>query len=567
MSETPNPWRDKYLNALDVQEHLEVRLAQCQDALRRAYIHLGAAIGGQDAQLDAALGQLKERLRQGASADLLPVLEQVETHLSQLETLQDNQSARLVEALVLCCRSLRHLRLPKPLQARLLEFVSGLEHQGLGVGQLADALNHWHGMLQEALAAAALPDASLWDRLRGGRRLVNPSLPPSAETPFYQNLPPNPTRPPVEPDLQLDGWEEGANLPSVPKEQQPVAAHISTVLQQLLDVVNPKENLLPQLNELRTRIDKGLSWQDLGEILEGLRDIFVQSYLAVDSELGDYLEKVNDDLAQICQNLGLALAKSAEAQKQQQSAGQRLNQQVAAMQQSLKNATNLEGLKREVSAQITSIQNALAQTAQQQQWHEDLQQLLGRLQTIESQSKQTQAMLERERHRATHDSLTELPNREAYNQRIKLEWQRYKRYGEGFTLAICDIDHFKKFNDQFGHQVGDRVLKLVSKALAKRLREVDFVARYGGEEFVVILPHTNLPKACKTLDKIRAAIASLAFRFRDEPVKITLSFGLAQVADKDTVASLFKRADDALYLAKAQGRNCIKVLPEGAEEE
>ena len=67
----------------------------------------------------------------------------------------------------------------------------------------------------------------------------------------------------------------------------------------------------------------------------------------------------------------------------------------------------------------------------------------------------------------------------------------------GLTLAICDADHFKRFNDQFGHQVGDRVLKLVSKALAKRLREVDFVARYGGEEFVVILPQTPLPNALK----------------------------------------------------------------------
>ena len=186
--------------------------------------------------------------------------------------------------------------------------------------------------------------------------------------------------------------------------------------------------------------------------------------------------------------------------------------------------------------------------------------------SMEQQSKRTQALLERERLRATFDSLTELPNREAYNQRIKLEWQRFKRYGQGLTLAICDIDYFKQFNDQFGHQVGDRVLKLVSKALAKRLREVDFVARYGGEEFVIILPQTPLENALKTLDKIRTAIATLAFRFRDEPVQISLSFGLAFSQDTQSANQLFARADEALYAAKSAGRNCCRIWPLPAED-
>ena len=109
-------------------------------------------------------------------------------------------------------------------------------------------------------------------------------------------------------------------------------------------------------------------------------------------------------------------------------------------------------------------------------------------------SQRTQKLSERERLRHLRQP-RELPNREAFNQRIKLEWQRYKRYGQGLTLAICDIDHFKRWHDQFGHRVGDRALKLVSKALAKRLGSGLCRLLAGGEEFVVILA---LKRLCPT---------------------------------------------------------------------
>ena len=546
MTDAPNAWREKYLDSLDEHERLESRLALCQGALRRAYIHLSAAVSGQDSDLDTALLQAKDRLKPGAGNDFAEALQRVEKHLDALETFQHQQQNQGLNALLGACHSLRRLRLPKPTLQSLNQFIHRLERQISNPAMLARALDDWQQLLEQALAAAALPDATLWQRLRGGKRL--PSSEPPAENAFYQSIPPSQTRAPAEPDLQLDDF---TNKAQVPTEQQPVAEHIAAVLQQLLDLLNPTETLLPRANELRLRIEQGLSWQQLGEALEELRDLYSQASSSLDTELTDYLERVNDDLAQICQQLGLVLASSAQST----ALAEPLNQ----LAQSVKNATDLEGLKREVSAQITGIHAALTQISSP--WQQELPKLLERLQEMEKQSQHTQALLERERLRATFDSLTELPNREAYNQRIKLEWQRFKRYGQGFTLAICDIDHFKRFNDQFGHQVGDRVLKLVSKALAKRLREVDFVARYGGEEFVVLLPQTPLENALKTLDKIRAAIASLAFRFRDEPVSISLSFGLAFSQDVETANQLFARADEALYAAKNSGRNCCKTWP------
>ncbi|HMW70176.1 MAG TPA: diguanylate cyclase [Cellvibrionaceae bacterium] len=541
MTDAPNAWREKYLDALDEHERLEARLDECQSALRRAYIHLSAAVSGQNSELDTALLQARDRLKPGASSDFSAALQKVEKHLEALETFQAQQKNLGLSALLNACHSLRRLRLPNPALQNLNQFTQRLEREIPTPAMLARALEDWQQLLEQALAAAALPDVSLWQRLRGGRRLPADEAP--AQSDFYQTIPAAPTNPAAEPDLQLDAVTHKCQ---VPIDQQPVAEHIAAVLQQLLDLLNPTEALLPRVTDLRARIDSGLSWQQLGEALEELRDLYAQASSSLDSELTDYLERVNDDLAQICQQLGAVLAVSNQSTA--------LAEPLSQLAQSVKNATDLESLKREVSAQISGIHSALNQLANP--WQEELPKLLERLQLMERQSQHTQKLLERERLRATFDSLTELPNREAFNQRIKLEWQRYKRYGQGLTLAICDIDHFKRFNDQFGHQVGDRVLKLVSKALAKRLREVDFVARYGGEEFVVILPQTPLPNALKTLDKIRAAIASLAFRFRDEPVQISLSFGLAFSLDAETANQLFARADEALYAAKNAGRNC-----------
>ena len=118
-----------------------------------------------------------------------------------------------------------------------------------------------------------------------------------------------------------------------------------------------------------------------------------------------------------------------------------------------------------------------------------------------------------------------------------------------------DIDWFKNINDTYGHQAGDRVLKVLSRGIAKRLREVDFMARYGGEEFVLVLPETQSEQAHGALDKIREAIALTPFHFKESPVQITLSMGIAEFREGDTVEKVFARADKQLYVAKEQGRN------------
>jgi len=118
---------------------------------------------------------------------------------------------------------------------------------------------------------------------------------------------------------------------------------------------------------------------------------------------------------------------------------------------------------------------------------------------------------------------------------------------------VWDVDHFKQVNDTWGHEAGDRVLKILADTLAARLRGVDLVARYGGEEFVVILADTTLEHAMETAEELRGIIAALDFHYRDQPVPITASCGLTQCVEGDDGESLFRRADAALYRAKQAG--------------
>lgn len=340
-----------------------------------------------------------------------------------------------------------------------------------------------------------------------------------------------------------------------------ISDRITQVLTELLDKFPVEECVDNKAQNARERIASGLNWFELVPTLEDIRDLIMQAYLAANNAFGDYLLAVNTELEQISQLLGV----SADAQRHQQQMSEQFSQSLSAgldrMQTSVAAAETMEGLKSCVNQQLGDIRTSLETYQQQQQTSNEasltnqLQELVARVQQMEHSAEQQQQDLEEQRRKARQDSLTELPNREAYTERANLEYQRWHRYGNPLTLAVCDIDFFKRVNDNYGHQAGDRVLKVIGKAISKRLREVDFFGRYGGEEFVALMPETDIDGAMIIWNKIREAIAGAPFRFKDKPVQITLSVGVTQFIQGDSVDAVFARADKALYQAKENGRN------------
>lgn len=172
--------------------------------------------------------------------------------------------------------------------------------------------------------------------------------------------------------------------------------------------------------------------------------------------------------------------------------------------------------------------------------------------------------LEIVRKEALTDGLTNLANRKAFDAEIRRVAEEAQEQGTTFCLALLDIDHFKSFNDNYGHQVGDQVLRLVARTLVEGVKGRDIAARFGGEEFAIILPDTNLPAGVKVGDYLRKAVAGKEVINRntgDVLGRITLSGGVAQYIAGESIDELIERADAALYTAKHNGRNQIAAAP------
>lgn len=164
---------------------------------------------------------------------------------------------------------------------------------------------------------------------------------------------------------------------------------------------------------------------------------------------------------------------------------------------------------------------------------------------------------------ATVDPLTGLANRQTMRSQLTGERDRAIRQHLPLTLALTDIDHFKKVNDTFGHAEGDNVLRAVAGVLRSAVRPYDVVYRYGGEEFLVCLPGTNTETGLLVLDRIRQAIEALSLTSeKGEPIPVTATFGLAEVDADTSVDDAIEHADKALYDGKRSGRNRVVVYSE-----
>jgi len=165
--------------------------------------------------------------------------------------------------------------------------------------------------------------------------------------------------------------------------------------------------------------------------------------------------------------------------------------------------------------------------------------------------------------RSNVDALTGIWNRSYFNQRLGEEIAAAKRYGRELSLVMLDVDRFKSLNDAHGHPFGDQVLQRIGELLHTLLRATDAPCRYGGEEFGLILTETDGAGAAATAERVRLAIAEHTFRPKDRPLRITASFGVAsaRLFDRGGLSALrlVTAADDALYRAKQEGRDCVRV--------
>ena len=158
------------------------------------------------------------------------------------------------------------------------------------------------------------------------------------------------------------------------------------------------------------------------------------------------------------------------------------------------------------------------------------------------------------------DHLTLLYNSRHFHNQLQMEIIRHNRYERPLSLLMIDIDHFKQYNDRYGHLEGDRILSMIGKAITSAVRTPDTAYRYGGEEFTIILPETDLQAATRAAHRIKHVVEKALSGFSGNNENITLSIGATEYRFGETAVEFMKRADAAMYISKNKGRNCISTI-------
>ncbi len=229
--------------------------------------------------------------------------------------------------------------------------------------------------------------------------------------------------------------------------------------------------------------------------------------------------------------------------------------EIAGVSKSIKDNLKTFSEDASISGIEAFVQSMMQETRRIQETNAQLQK---RLEKSSAEIETLQTNLQKAEHESHTDALTGIANRKKFDSTLVAETKRAVEEGTPLCLAVGDIDFFKKFNDTYGHQVGDQVLKLVARALHDNVKGSDLAARYGGEEFALVLPNTGLDNGFKLVDSIRDQIGSQRIRNKQANTdfgNVTLSLGLAQYKTGEAISDFIERADAALYRSKEAGRN------------
>ncbi|MCP5145284.1 MAG: diguanylate cyclase [Gammaproteobacteria bacterium] len=315
--------------------------------------------------------------------------------------------------------------------------------------------------------------------------------------------------------------------------------------------------------ELQQRLQQPIGEAEWPVIIESLADAMsnvVATIRAQKAELESFITQVSQQLGEFEKFVVTNQQDLDSARSGRQLLSNRLGDEMQSIRARMDDATNLVDLKRSVVASLNNIADQITSFRDNEESRisaaeERNHQLIRQMDELRFEARRLREQNEEQREQLMLDALTKVHSRYAYEKRVVEEFSRWQRYKQPLSYVIWDIDRFKSINDTYGHKVGDKLLKLVARLLARNTRKSDFLARLGGEEFVMLLPGTKAEDAAVIANKLRLVIADTDFHYNKNPRTITLSCGITEFRDGDTVDVVYQRADAALYQAKNAGRN------------
>ncbi len=338
------------------------------------------------------------------------------------------------------------------------------------------------------------------------------------------------------------------------------------LLIRLIEFLPLEDEVKDSAEQLKEDFSHGVTTEELPNALKLIAELISKMRSNVQQEQKEFerfLKSLNGRLEEVDQYLQNSLTEYQQSYQNGVDLDDAVKEQVKSIGDSVSSIHNIEEMESAVQTHLDKILTHIdlhrdKESERVNRVEKENEQLSGQLKELESESGKLRQQVIESKNKALIDQLTQLPNRMAYDERMSQEYARWKRYNSTLIIMVWDIDYFKKVNDTYGHQAGDKVLKVVAGLLRKNLRETDFIARFGGEEFVGLMPETTLGGGFKIAEKIRGAVENLEFHYRGSNVKVTISCGISLFIKNDTPESAFARADKALYQAKDEGRNrCV----------
>lgn len=328
------------------------------------------------------------------------------------------------------------------------------------------------------------------------------------------------------------------------------------------DIINQRDLIVRKLD---CPIETVEEWNLLAEDIAALINQNIEALQTEKQELQVFIKKITNQLVEIEKYIQKSREESMETISKSSMLKDSVDSNVEIIQQTVGNAEDIKQLKYDVQLRLTEIRKSVeeyqhAETVREEVSKQGYSHIINELARTKKETAMLKEQLHESQKKMLRDPLTGLANRMAYEERIAVEINRCKRNSEPLCLAMWDIDHFKKINDTYGHDAGDRVLKFLSKIIHARIRKVDMFARIGGEEFALLMPDTNLENALNLNNHLRNSLENSGFHYNGTPCTITASVGIARVEAHDNAETAMRKADEALYQSKGAGRNRCTVF-------
>lgn len=540
-------WRDKYLELADQQDAFEKATKNQHQQLNRAVLMVSLLAEGQSESLDPKIKQLRSSAKKGES--LSKPLTELESSVKTFEQKQQAQAKALSLLLQESLDELLKCELSSNLKSQIKEIKKQIRYDLESYSGYINQLNLWVELINAIADEKLEKSTSITDKLKGLFRADEQDDSSADEEEFASST------------------QAPASLPQNTQDTGSVNIinNVSQILKNLLGQLILSDSVQPLATSLKARLKSTLQSSDIPLLLQEASQLVLKHITGTQKEVKEYLEQLDERLSMLYK-----LLSSADDHRSVRSNGYNnfhdaMSVQVDDIKAIVKGSGELGELSERVVEHLNKLTTTLENFKQEENESEaELKKQLGVLKNkvseMEKEASQVRTQLAEHHYKATHDSLTGMPNRQAYDERMESEYNRYKRYQSPLSLVVCDVDFFKKINDSYGHLAGDKMLQMIARMLQKNIRDTDFISRIGGEEFTIILPETQLDKAMILANKIRQKVEKTPFHYKEQRIPVTMSFGLSAFKEDDLINDVFERADKALYMAKDSGRNNCQSL-------